>query len=180
MSEKEQAVLADADVSLENDSNDEGDIRVYEIGVHIIPSVGEEGVAAEFEAVRSHIKTLKGSIIAEEQPVFMTLAYSMQRDIDRKRHTYDNAFFGWVKFEGTPEAAEDMKKFLLGQKHVLRSLIIKTTRDTFVRFSQPSTSRRESPEAPAEAAPVATAEEAPKEKPMSVEQIDAEIEKLVV
>lgn len=109
------------------------DPRVYEVGVHFVTSINEDGAQLEFAALREKITKAGGSIIAEEAPVLFNLAYPMQRDIDRKRYTYNTSYFGWVKFETTPAIAHELKAFVADKPIVLRSLLIKTTRESYVR-----------------------------------------------
>ncbi len=180
MSEKEAALSADAEMAETQENSGDEDTRVYEIGLHVVPSGGEEGAQEEFTAIRAEIARHGGSIISEEAPTLLTLAYKMQKDIDRKRYTYTNAYFGWIKCDLTPEAAHALKDFVANRKHVLRYLLIKTTRETFVRqLPQLARERHERAlhkEGTAADAPAALVPETP----MTVEAMDAEIDKLIV
>lgn len=169
------------DISQEQDDSE---ARVYELGFHIVPSVGDEGLSKEIEAVHAVIAKNGGNIVSEEQPQLTRLAYPLQRDIARKRHTFDTAYFGWVVFEAFPKGAHAVKEAMRHNEHIIRSLMVKTEKDaapvrhpaTAPRFETKPTefSARPTEKMPAEGAPETPAE------PMSTEQMDAEIEKLVV
>jgi len=176
MSEKEQVLETGALEAETQENMEDAEPKVYEIGAHIIPTLGEEGAKEAFDAIRDRIMKAGGAIIAEEAPTLLTLAYKMRKDIDRKRYTYTTAYFGWVKFEAAPEAAHMLKATLVEDRSVLRAILIKTTRETFVR--QMPTSLQKAEPAPVVEAPK---QEAPKveEAPMTVEAMDAEIDKLI-
>ena len=151
------------------DMDMEGDPRIYEVGIHFVTSINEDGAQAEFAAIREKITKMGGSIIAEEAPVLFNLAYAMQRDIDRKRYTFNTSYFGWIKFETTPALAHELKSFVAEKPVVLRSLLIKTTRESYVR------------QVPQAEAMDVVAEDGEKEaEAPSAAVIDAEIEKLLV
>ncbi len=179
MSEKEQVLETGALEAETQENMDDADARVYEIGAHIIPTLGEEGAKEAFDALRDRVMKAGGAIIAEEAPTLLTLAYKMRKDIDRKRYTYTTAYFGWVKFEAAPEAAHALKATLEDDRNVLRAILIKTTRETFVRQMSASLQKAEPAPAPETTKEV---EKQPKEEgePMTVEAMDAEIDKLVV
>lgn len=180
MSEQEKAVSADVEMEEEQVNSGDDEARVYEAGVHVIPTLGEEGAVVAFNAIRDRIMKAGGAIIAEEAPTLVTLVYKMQKDIDRKRTTYTTAYFGWVKFEAAPDVAHKLKAFIAEEKNVLRSLLIKTTRETFARQLPVAPHRGDRPIAP-EAPERAPEEKKEKvESPMTVEALDAEIEKLIV
>lgn len=162
MKDKETASEVRGDEVLESEP------RIYEVGFHIIPLVTEEGIPAEVDAVRNVIESAGGTVFAEEWPKRMTLAYPMRTVIHREHHTFTDASFGWVKFEGGAAAAVALKDALTANPNILRFLITKTIRDTSPRrrFVTPTASH-------AEGIPAA-------ESLLSKEQMDAEIEKLVV
>ncbi|MEK7606332.1 MAG: 30S ribosomal protein S6 [Patescibacteria group bacterium] len=143
--------------------------RIYEVGIHFVTSINEDGARAEFDAIREKITKAGGTLISEEAPVLFNLAYPMQRDIERKRYTFNTAYFGWMKFETIPAIAHDLKAFVAGKPTVLRSLLVKTTRESYVR-EVPKTEEMVS-EAPIEEGAVASVP--------NVAVIDAEIEKLL-
>ena len=61
----------------EKTSNSAG---IYEVGYHIVPTVGEDGLSGEVALVRSSIEDNAGSVFAEEWPKQMNLSYSISKD----------------------------------------------------------------------------------------------------
>ncbi len=130
---EEKEVLA-----VENDSEDRGTIRIYEVGYHIIPTVAEDAVEKIVGTFRSTIESNGGSFIAEGAPALMKLAYDMEaREGDRKvRH--DRSFFGWIKFEAAPAAAEALNEALRTDPQILRHIVFQTVReDTRAKMRAP-------------------------------------------
>ncbi len=162
------------DTAVDIDQNEE-ESRVYEASFHIVPSGGEEGALKEFEAIRTLLESKKAAILGQDIPRPITFAYEIQKDIERKRHTFPNGYFGWFVFEADPSAAHAVKEALNTMNSVIRFLLVKTIKEA-------ATPQKHS----FAAAPTHERREAPRrkeEKPageMNVAQVDAEIAKLVV
>ncbi len=99
---------------------------VYEVGFHIVPSVSPEKLPHEVDAIKAVLTANKATVISEEFPKLRNLAYTMVKVIGPARHKYDNAYFGWIKFEAAKEAALEIKKAMDANEKVLRFLLIKT------------------------------------------------------
>ena len=100
---------------------------VYEVGFHIIPTVGEDGVAPVVEALR---KTLgDAEIIIEGFPRKITLAYQVERATQGKREKYTESYFGHIKFATPREAVPGIHAAVSALEPVLRFLIIETVRE---------------------------------------------------
>ncbi len=102
---------------------------IYEVSYLLVPSVTEEKVADEVATIRGIIEAAGASIIAEEFPQFMPLAYSMDHTMDSKKHTFKEAYFGWVKFELPVASITNIKQSLEKTPSIIRHLIIKTVRE---------------------------------------------------
>lgn len=114
-------------------SNENLEPRIYEVGYHILPIVGESDLDAEVNHIRGAITKAGGELIKEGTPRLMDLAYPMSKVIDNKRNEFTKGYFGWVKFELTPNKVADIKKHLDNQRTILRFILITTVReDTFV------------------------------------------------
>lgn len=150
---------------------EEAVLRVYEVGYHIVPTVREEDVETVVAGIRSVIEKAGGTFVSEGAPALTKLAYPMQSLQEGKgKHTeHDRAYFGWIKFESTAQAAQELDEILHHNKEILRSIIFQTIREeTRARFKAPTlrevkrgdvikpTTRR--PEASASSAPVSEAE----------------------
>ena len=103
---------------------------VYEISYLIAPSIPEEKVPAEADAVKKIIGDAGSSVIAEEAPHRMRLAYEMRRKtVSGSYDKYNEAYFGWIKFEVGSSAIESIKKAIEIVPSVLRMLVITTVHE---------------------------------------------------
>ncbi|TAN36575.1 hypothetical protein EPN27_00985 [Patescibacteria group bacterium] len=107
--------------------------RIYELGYHLVPTLAEEQIPAASGAVRGMIERISKDIIAEELPVFIDLAYQIVKTVEHKNKRFDEAYFGWIKFEGSPAGIAELEEELKKDENVLRYLIVKTIREnTFI------------------------------------------------
>ena len=167
------------------DHNEHTEPRVYELGYHLVPTLAEEQIPAASGAVRGMIERISKDIIAEELPVFIDLAYQIVKTVEHKNKRFNDAYFGWIKFEATPSDIATLEEELKKDDNVLRYLVVKTTREnTFLSKKFPSSNAKSrDTEMPAdvisEEAPVAAVEEAAI-APVAVEdELDKAIEELV-
>ncbi len=108
----------------------EGRTSVYEIGYLITPSIPEEKVPAEVDGMKKVIADAGASVIAEEAPHRMKLAYEIRRKTMAGSYDkFNEAYFGWIKFEAESSAIEAAKKAIEILPSVLRMLLITTTRE---------------------------------------------------
>lgn len=111
---------------MENDSTK----KLYEVGYLLIPLIPEDKVVDEVNVFRSHIENAGGFIVSEEQPKMRKLAYDIkQRGIVSKKLRFNDAYFGWIKFNATSEEVLAVKDSFDKNDKVLRFIIIKTTKD---------------------------------------------------
>jgi len=115
------------------DHNEHTEPRIYELGYHLVPTLAEEQIPAASGAVRGMIERISKDIIAEELPVFIDLAYQIVKTIDHKNKRFNEAYFGWIKFEASPAGIATLEEELKKDENVLRYLIVKTIREnTFI------------------------------------------------
>ncbi len=155
------------------------DSRLYEVSFHIVPTLDEAGVAETVASLKTLVEKNGGSVVGSETPVLMKLAYTIEKDIERKRHSFESAYFGWMFFEATPEGAHAVKEAIATNNAIVRSLFIKADKEALEFHKHPAhtTSPYEAPtrdEVAVEDVPQVEAQ------PMTVEAMDAEIAKLVV
>lgn len=162
------------------ESDAEGaDVLVYELGYHILPTVAEEALAEEVDALKALIVQSGGVFIAEEAPQRINLAYKMEKGERGKNTYFDSAYFGWMKFELSPEKTLELKDALENRPNVLRFLLIKTVReDTRVGWRAELFEERESGVTIAKA-PVVGRAPAGERPVISEEELDKSIEELV-
>lgn len=107
--------------------------KVYELGIHLLPTLSEADVQVEFSKIKSQIEKLEGEFISESAPRLMTLAYEIPKTIKAQKRWYETAYFGWVKFELEAKNLAVFEKFVKELEDTLRYLIVKTVReDTIV------------------------------------------------
>ncbi len=165
------------DVNLVDDiESDEGEPKIYEVGFHIIPTITTEDVGAEFTKVKSAIEEKGGKPFSEDFPKVKPLAYAISK-IDRGvKHTYDKAYFSWIKFEADPAAVADIKKALESVGSILRFIIIKTIKENITYSPRPAHLRTD----PDRVARRNKEEKEKAEKPISEAELDKTIEELVI
>lgn len=111
-------------------SEESKELKVYEVGFHLVPTLTEDDVKNHVDFVKEIIKKQKGSsLISEAKPILRNLAYSISKKVKEVRTTYGKAYFGWVKFETYPDQIIEIKKELDQNEFVIRYLIITTVRE---------------------------------------------------
>ncbi len=150
---------------------------VYEVGYHIVPTVSPESLSKEVDEVKSILSKVGAKTISEEFPKLRNLAYTLVQTIGSVRHRYDTAYFGWIKYEVSPDFATAIKKALDADEKILRYLTIKTVREnTLYGAKILPEERRET----VKADDIKEVKEA-KEIPItSTEELDKSIDKLVI
>jgi len=149
-------------------------MQVYELGFHIVPTIAEEKVANVFGDMKSVLEKNGAVFISEEYPKMRPLAYTMFKNEAGKNEKFNFAYFGWVKYELSKEAASEVKEKLEKNKEILRFLVIKTVRENTLYGHK--LGRKEGEKTDAITSDI-VAEEA---SIVSEEEIDKTIEELVV
>lgn len=115
------------------EENNENDRLVYEVGYHILPTIEESAVVEEAEKIKSAVVEKGGSVISEETPKIMNLAYDISKSVNAKRQNYGKAYFGWIKFEAEPGVLADIKDQIDAMGSILRFIIVKTVKADTMR-----------------------------------------------
>jgi ribosomal protein S6 len=152
------------------------EMSVYEIGYLIVSSIPEEKVPGEADAVKKIITDAGSTVIAEEAPHHEHLAYTIsKKTVSGGYEKYDNAYFGWVKFELGSDKIEAVKKAVELRPAVLRMLLISTVREnTYLGKRAPAL-------APVAAATIsgALADDKKDVAPATIEEMDKSIDNMV-
>lgn len=111
--------------------------RVYELGYLLMPSVSEGDLGNERDALVALITKSKGIVISEGQPQLIDLAYDMTKVINNKKHIYSQAYFGWIKFDVTPDLVEALTDEVEASENLIRSIMTKTERENLLTSDQP-------------------------------------------
>lgn len=120
-------------------AHDETVLRVYEAGYQITPSVKEEELESVVGVIRAIVEKAGGSFIAEGAPALMKLSYIVPVKEGGKRADHDRAYFGWLKFETSVDAAHELAESLKTNPLIIRSVVFRTVReDTRAKFKAPT------------------------------------------
>jgi ribosomal protein S6 len=103
--------------------------QVYEIGYHLLPTLSEAEVTSTVKDLMAFLTKEGASFIGDKAPEKIDLAYAIERRVEGKFQAVRSAFFGWVAFEVSPNAAQNVKKFMDTNPAVLRYIFIVTTKD---------------------------------------------------
>lgn len=156
-----------------NEINKENDFLVYELGFHLLPTVDESNLLSEFSKIKSIVEESGGVMISEDVPKMVNLAYEISKSIDSKKHKFNKAYFGWVKFEAEPVKVVEIKNKIENDQSILRFLIIKTVRENTIHTPKIPMFRKENHKE--------EKTEEQEEKPkMSEAELDKSIDDLVI
>ncbi len=113
---------------------------IYELGYLIIPTVGEDTLAGEVSKLKETLSGVEAKVIGDEYPALIALQYEMTKRIDTKNVRFEQAYFGWIKFEAEGSSIEKTKKALDLNKSLLRYLIVSTVRENTLSSKKSVTS----------------------------------------
>lgn len=112
-----------------DDLGDANEPTVYEVGYHLIPTVGDVGLQEAVTTVTDVLKKLDAEFVAEKLPAKFDLAYTLEKKIEGATRRFDTSYFGWVAFALGASRIHEVKDSLDQNPSILRSLIVKTSRD---------------------------------------------------
>lgn len=107
---------------------------IYEIGYHVVPTAGDEGVPKVVDAIRAALKDAE--IISEGFPQKIPLAYVVERATQGKREKYAESYFGFIKFSTDRESLVAFKEKVAAMPEVLRHIVIETVREDLMQQKQ--------------------------------------------
>jgi ribosomal protein S6 len=127
----EETTLIDADIidSADSDMPEEKAMRIYEVGYQIAPTTKEEDLEKIVGSIRSIIEKHQGSFVAEGAPSLIKLAYPISVREGERYVDYDRAYFGWLKFESSTEAASSLSESIRSNTAIIRSIVFRTVRE---------------------------------------------------
>jgi ribosomal protein S6 len=148
------------------------DENIYEVGFHLVPFLSEEQIGAEVTEIKAIIEKHNGAVVSEEFPKLKPLAYEISKVTGGVKRNHDKAFFGFVKFAGTPEGVIETKTDLDKKDTIIRFILIKTIKDNTLYGSR--VARTDGPR------PKKGKDEDGVVSPISEAEIDKSIEELVI
>lgn len=160
------------------ETSEQSEQVIYELGYHLLPSLSEDNIKTEVADIKSVIEKFKGVFLSEEYPKSLRLAYTMVKKSGSKHIKFNTAFFGWIKFEMTPERVVVLKEAIDKKDTILRFIIIKTIRE--YKPLQPKSKVYTKPRAEVVSPPkIASPVKSLTRTAISDEELDKSIEKLV-
>lgn len=152
-------------------------LKVYEVGYLLSSGIAEEKVADEVNTVRTLIENNGGILISDEFPKIRALAFEMTKKIGTETKKYNQAYFGWMKFEAPVESANAIKEGMETNNNVIRFLLIKTVREnTMSNIVKPISFKKDDEKS----TPEKTVSQDESVKESTVEEIDKSIDELVI
>jgi len=121
---KKQDIEVEGETALEN----EADLRVYELGVHLDPELPTEGVKKAYTALRDLIEA-KGTIVAEGEPQMIQLAYMISRQETSGRRDFNSAYFCWIAYETSALPHAEVLSAVNVNKNIVRFIDLVTTKE---------------------------------------------------
>ena len=118
-----------ARLAMLGDAGGEDTLTVYEVSYLLLPSLAPEQVPAKVGDLIGVVEKAGGEVISQENPTLIDLAYPMIKVVQTIRHKCMKGYFGWMKFEISPESIGKVKKSLDADGEILRYLIIKTVKE---------------------------------------------------
>lgn len=121
----------------EDITTSEAEPRVYEVSYLLVPTIPEESLEEHANRLKAVVAG-SAEIISEEAPYLRELAYEMTRVINNENKKFKDGYFGWFKFETTPEAVIAIKTAFENDTTIIRSMIVKTVRENTVYTKRPA------------------------------------------
>ena len=132
--------MAKKDIEMVDQTSEEQDanhaeLRVYELGFHIDPELGAEGVKKVWDVVRSSIEK-NGTIVAEGMPQKIQLAYTVSRGETAGRRDFDSSFFAWIAYEADGAGHEAVGAVAKETASIFRFIDVRTDKEAAKHFSE--------------------------------------------
>jgi ribosomal protein S6 len=148
---------------------------IYEVSYLVLPTVGEDALAPEVSKLKETLAGVEAKVIGDEYPSLINLQYEMTKRIDTKNVRFDQAYFGWVKFEAESDSVAKIKKAFDLNKMLLRYLIVTTVRENTLSAKKNVATLL----SPKSARSTSIVKEEVVVAPIDEEVVDQEIDKLV-
>jgi len=106
------------------------DKNLYELGYLLIPTIDADRIPEEVSKIKNVLESLEGAVENEELPKMRELAYEVSQDLaGGKRIRFNEAYFGWMRFNLSPEGAVSFIDELKKNSSVLRNLVINLSKE---------------------------------------------------
>lgn len=103
---------------------DSGDKKLYEVGFLLSPALVDESLNAAVDKLNAAITNNGGEVTLSGTPEMRELAYSITKEINRKKHQFDKAYFGWIRFLASPSEVSKINDLIDSDDDVVRFILI--------------------------------------------------------
>ncbi len=111
--------------------------RVYELAYLFVPTLEGDAVTEKFQALKTYLTGKGVEMVSEDASRLLELQYEMSRTIQNKKTWFDEAHFGWVKFEADPAIVKEIHDDLARDEQIIRFMIIKTVKENTIASKKP-------------------------------------------
>lgn len=111
--------------------------RVYELAYLLVPTLEGDNVDTKFQSLKKYLSDKGVEFVSEDSPRLLELQYEMSRTIQNKKTWFDEAHFGWVKFEADPALVKEIHDELARDEDIIRFMIIKTVKENTIASKKP-------------------------------------------
>lgn len=132
------------------DTEIDKEVRVYEFSYLLVPGLAEEDVTAKVDSLKKLFTDNGATIIADEAPEYIGLAYTMIHKVNNKNERVNSAYFGWFKFSAETDILEKVKVAIDRDVQLVRYLLIKTVAENTMmpkKLGQKRDMRKHTPDA---------------------------------
>jgi len=105
----------------------DGDVVMYELAYHILPTVTEGEVDTVTQELKSLLSHHGARITDEEGAARFELAYEIEKYLEGRYRRFASAYFGWIRFAMEPSQIAPLNAELAANKKVLRHLMVRLT-----------------------------------------------------
>ena len=119
-----------------SNTEDRKEANIYELGYLILPSITEDKLSQVVSNLQGIIKKAGAKELDSEAPMKIDLAYTMSKTVGARKYVANDAYIGWVKFEGEPMSVPEIDKAVKSLDEILRHLLVKTTKETHFTFEE--------------------------------------------
>ena len=119
-----------------NKAESNNEVKVYEIGYLVLPSIPEENLSDVVDKIKAAVVKAGGQTLDGEVPFKQELSYTMTKVVGASRYVVSEAYIGWLKFELEGGKAPLVKEALDKIDELLRYLLIKAPRESAFTFEK--------------------------------------------
>lgn len=114
---------------------DDGLIRIYELGFHLNPELPLEEIKKVYQSIRSVIAE-KGTVITEGEPLQIQLAYTISLQETSGRRDFNTAYFCWIAYEMSIAHHAEVLAIVSTEKRIVRSIDLLTTKEAALHAAE--------------------------------------------